>query len=90
MNNLETTTEKMLELLIFNNLKTSASKYHLFLSPCQPALVNIRGSIIENKNCKKLLEIYIANNFSFEHHVNTICRKASQKLHTLPNLRLQH
>ena len=90
MNNLETTTENMLELFIFNNLKTSASKYHLFLSPCQPTLVNIRGSIIENKNCEELLEIYIGNNFSFEHHINTICRKASQKLPALPNLKLQH
>ena len=37
MNNLETTTEKMFEWFSFNNLKTNASKYHLFLSPYQPA-----------------------------------------------------
>ena len=37
MNNLETTTEKMFVWFSFNNLKTNASKYHLFLSPYQLA-----------------------------------------------------
>ena len=37
----------------------------------------------ESSNCEKLLEIYIDSNFSFEYHINRICRKASQKLHAL-------
>ena len=81
MNNLETTTEKMFEWFSFNNLKANASKCHLFLSPYQPVPVNIKGSIIESSNCEKLLGIYIDSNFSFEYHINRICRKASQKLH---------
>ena len=83
MNNLETTTEKMFEWFSFNNLKANASKCHLFLSPYQPVPVNIKGSIIESSNCEKLLGIYIDSNFSFEYHINRICRKASQKLHAL-------
>ena len=31
-------------------MKANASKYHLFLSPCQPIPVTIRGSIIKNSN----------------------------------------
>ena len=58
MNNLELTTEKMLEWFSFNNLKANASKCHLFLSPYQPFPVNIKGSIIESSNCEKLLGIY--------------------------------
>ena len=54
MNNLEITAEKMFEWFRFNNLKANASKYHMFLSPYQPVLVNIRGSIIESSNCEKL------------------------------------
>ena len=83
MNNLETTTEKMFEWFSLNNLKTNASKYHLFLSPYQPVPVNIKGSIIGSSNCEKLLVIYIDSNFSFEYHINRISRKANQKLHAL-------
>ena len=86
MNNLETTTEEMFEWFSFNNLKANASKCHLFLSPYQPVPVNIKGSIIESSNCEKLLGIYIDSNFSFEYHINRICRKASQKLHALSRI----
>ena len=86
MNNLEVTTEKMFEWFSFNNLKANASKRHLFLSPYQPVPVNIKGSIIESSNCEKLFGIYIDSNFSFEYHINRICRKASQKLHALSRI----
>ena len=86
MNNLEISTEKMFEWFSFNNLKANASKCHLFISPYQPFPVNIKGSIIESNNCDKLLGIYIDSNFSFEYHINRICRKASQKLHALPKI----
>ena len=82
MNNLETTTEKMFEWFSFNNLKANASKCHLFLSPYQPVPVNIKGSINENSNCEKLLGIYIDTNFSFEYHINRICKK----LHALSGI----
>ena len=59
------------------------SKCHLLLSPDLPVPVNINSSkaAIESSNCEKLLGIYIDSNFSFEYHINRICRKASQKLH---------
>ena len=47
----------------------------------QSGPVNIRGFIIESRNCENLLGIYIGSNFSLEYHINRICRKASQKLH---------
>ena len=86
MNNLEITTEKMLEWFSFNNLKANTSTCHLSLSPYQPLPVNIKGSIIESSNCEKLLGIYIDSNFSFEYHINRICRKTSQKLHALSRI----
>ena len=63
MSNHETTTEKMFEWFSLNNLKVSASKCHLFLSPYQPVPVNIKGSIIESSNCEKVLEICIDSIF---------------------------
>ena len=59
MNNLEITTEKMFRWFSFNNLKANAFKCHLFLSPYQPASVNVKGSIVESCNCEKLVGIYI-------------------------------
>ena len=86
MNNLETTTEKMSEWFSFSNLKANASRCHLFFSSYQLVPVNIKGSIIESSNCEKLLGIYIDSIFSFEYHVNRICRKASQKLRALSRI----
>ena len=75
--------KKMAEWFSFNNLKANASKCNLFLSPYQPVPVNIKYSVIESSNCEKLLGIYIDSNFSFEYHINRICRKARQELHAL-------
>ena len=88
MNNLEVATEKMFEWFNFNNLKADPSKCHLLICSYQLVPVNVRGSIIESSNCEKLLGIYtdIDRNFSFEYHINRICRRASQKLHTLSRI----
>ena len=86
MNNLEITPEKMFKWFSFNNLKVNALKYNLFLSPYQPVPANIKESTIESNNCEKLLEIYIASNFSVEYHIKRICRKASQSFHDLTRI----
>ena len=73
----------MFEWFSFNNVKANTPKCHLFLSLYQTVPVNIKGSINESSNCEKFLGIYIDINFSFEYHINRICRKVSQKLHVL-------
>ena len=70
----------------FNNLKAYASKCHVCLFPYQPVPVNIKDSIIEIISREKLLGIYIDSNFSFEYHINRICRKASQRLYALSRI----
>ena len=75
INNLETTTEKVFEWFSFNNLKANTSKCHLFVSPYEPVSLNVRGSTIESSSCEKLLGIFIDINFTFEYHINRICRK---------------
>ena len=86
INNLETTTEKVFEWFSFNNLKANTSKCHLFVSPYEPVSLNVRGSTIESSNCEKLLGIFIDSNFTFEYHINRICRKTRQKLHALSRI----
>ena len=49
-------------------------------------MININGSVIESSNSEKLLGITIDSDFTFEEHINTLCRKASQKLHALSRI----
>ena len=57
-----------------------------FISLYQPNSVIVKGSIIENSSCEKLLEIYKGSNFPFKFPINRICRKANQKLHELSRI----
>ena len=59
VSNLEITTEIIFEWFSFNILKANASKCHLLLYPYQTVPVNVRGSIIESSNCKKLFPVGI-------------------------------
>ena len=86
INNLETTTKKVFEWFSFNNLKANASKCHLFVSPYEPFSLNVNVSTIEGSSCGKLLGIFIDSNFTFEYHINRICRKTSQKFHALSRI----
>ena len=86
INNMELTVEKIFNWFEFNNLKANASKCHFFLSPYQHTSININGSVIKSSNSEKLLGITIDSDFTFEEHINTLCRKASQKLHALSRI----
>ena len=76
----------MFHWLRFNNSKANTSKCHLFISNYQAVPINIKVSIIENRNLEKLLARHRDSNFSFEYHTNRICRKASRKPHALPRI----
>ena len=62
-------------------MKANASK-----SPYQHSSIKINGSVIKSSNSEKLLGITIDSDFTFEEHINTLCRKASQKLHALSRI----
>ena len=66
-------------------MKANASKCHFFLLPYQHSSININGSVIKGSNSEKSLEITIDSDFTFEEHINTLCRKASQKSHYQKN-----
>ena len=86
INNIELTVENFLNWFGFINLKANASKCNFFLSPYQDSLIKINGSVIKSSNSEKLLGITIDSDFTFEEHINTLCRKASQKLHALSRI----
>ena len=69
-----------------NNWKANASKYHFFLPPYQHTSININESATKSSNSEKLFGITIDSDFTFEEHINVLCRKASQKLHALSRI----
>ena len=83
---MELNVEKIFNWLEYNNLKANASKCHFFLSPYQHTLISINGSVIKSSNSEKVLGITIDSDFTFEEHINTLRRKASQKLHELSRI----
>ena len=84
--NLKFTIYKIFIWLKKNNFKANATKFHFFLSSHQSATINIDGSIIKSSNLQKLLGVTIDSNFTFEQHINSLCRKSSQKLHALSRI----
>ena len=54
-----------------------------FLSPYQQIWININRSVSESSNYEKLIGITIDIDFTFKQHINSLCRKATQKLHAL-------
>ena len=67
----------------YNNFKANASKRHLFLSSFNGKVINIKSSVIEGSSSEKFLGITIDSNFTFEKHLNELCKKGSLKLHAL-------
>ena len=55
----------------------------MILSTNEPAKIQIEESLIESVKCEKLLGGKIDSNVSFDKHIKTICKKASNKLRAL-------
>ena len=67
-------------------MKVNAGKSHLLLSGCSRATATIDNSYIESEDEQVLLSITIDSNLTFENHINSICKKASQKLNDLARI----
>ena len=88
VNNLEQSSTILFEWLDNNCMKVNTGKIHLLLS------CNFRATAtIDNSYIEVLLGITVDSNLTFENHINSICRKASQKLNALlkiaPNINIQ-
>ena len=64
-------------------MKANADKCHLLVSSDEVCTAKIEDFTIENSTEEKLLGIKFDSNLSFEGHVTSLCKKASQKLHAL-------
>ena len=83
ISDLEITLDNLFNCLYYNNFKANASKCHLFLSPFNAKSINIKSTVIEGSSSEKFLGITININFTFEKHINELCKKGNLKLHAL-------
>ena len=86
VNNLEQSSTILFEWLNNNYLKANTGKSHLLLSGNSRAMTTIDNSYIESEDEKVLLGITTDSNLTFENHINSICKKASQKLNALARI----
>ena len=79
---LELTTSNLFEWFENNHMKASADKCHLLVTRDTDVTAKIGEFDVKNSR-EKLLGVKIDSKLSFENHVSSLCKKASQKLHAL-------
>ena len=67
-------------------MKANADKCHLLVSSDESCTAKIEDFSIKNSTEEKLLGVKFDSNLSFEGHVTSLCKKASQKLHALARI----
>ena len=67
-------------------MKANADKCHLLVSSDEVCTAKIEDFTIENSTEEKLLGVKFDSNLSFEGHVTSLCKKASQKLHAVARI----
>ena len=84
--NLEQLPAILFERLDNNYMKVNTSKSHLLLSGNSRATSTIGNSYIESEDEQVLQGITIDSNLTFENHISSICKKASQKINALARI----
>ena len=64
-------------------MKGNTDKCHLILSTNNNPEIQIGDSLIKASDCEKLLGLKIDYKLSFDNHVNSLCKKANNKLRAL-------
>ena len=64
-------------------MKVNNGKSHLLLSGNSRATATVNNRYSESEDEQVLLGITINSNLAYENHINSICKKASQKLNAL-------
>ena len=67
-------------------MKVNTGKSHLLLSGNSRGTVTVDNSYIKSEDEQVLLGITINSNLAFENHINSICKKSSQKLNALARI----
>ena len=57
--------------------------WKLQTAPFNLKCINIKNSSIEGNSSEKFLGVTVDSNFTFEKHINELCKEGNQKLHVL-------
>ena len=80
---LEQASDILSKWFIDNYLKANWDKYHVLLSETSETQLIVKNAQIASSSCEKLLGIKIHQKLSFEPHVDSLCKNASQKVNAL-------
>ena len=83
---LEDESDTLFEWFSNNQMKANPGKCHLLTSSMTPTSINIKGYVINNKLCEKLLGVTIDSKLSFNAHLDKILTKARQKVNVLARI----
>ena len=86
ISNLEKSTSSLLTWFSENHMKVNANKCNLLVSFDERCTAKIEDFSIKNSTEEKLLGVKFDCNLSFESHITSLCKKASQKLHALARI----
>ena len=84
--NLEVLENKLLNWFNDNSMKANPGKYSFLLSGNDFSKVTVGNETISSSKCKMLLGINIDSHLNFKEHVESLCKKASQKINALYRL----
>ena len=86
ISNLEKSANSLLNWFRENHMKANADKCHFLVSSDKVCTAKIEDFSIKNSTEEKLLWAKFDSNLSFEGHITSLCKKASQKLHALARI----
>ena len=80
---LRVSSKSLFEWFLINQMKANPDKCHLLMSTAIPTNLDIGDVTIQNSECEKLLGVNIDSKLTFKSHLDSILKKASQKIHVL-------
>ena len=86
INKLDESTNNLFQWFRNNHIKANADKCHLLVTGNYEVSTNINEFESESNKKEKLLGISIDTTLSFGHHIISLCKKASRKLHVLARI----
>ena len=86
LSKLKNCTDSLFTWFKENQVKPNGDKCHLLVTIKKSVSIKIDGSNVKNKKEQKLLGIKFDSSLSFEGHITSLCKEASQKLHALTGI----
>ena len=88
VSSLETDAQKLSKWFLDNSMKLNPDKFHLLIfgEKNTDVSVHIGATTITESVEEKLLGVTLDKKLDFKNHVNTLCKKAGQKLHALARI----